>query len=328
MPFVRFRAIFDDHADFAIFSHVDPDGDALGSSLALAWALRERGRGAVVINESPVPQNLRFLPGAETIRRPSQFQRPFDAALVLDCSSLERIGPGAAALVSPKAAIACIDHHVGNAAFGNPRLVVPEASATAELVHDLLAAIDMPITPDMAQCLYVGLASDTGAFRFQNTTPKALRLAARLVDHGAKPAEAADWLYSQKSPGSLRILGLALASLESLAGGTVSVLTISRSMFDRAEATSEDADGIVQYAKSLLGARVGVLLQEVEPGQVRISFRSDGTVDVNEFAARFGGGGHRVAAGAKISGDLPTVRETVLSALEHAVNGGPPASRR
>jgi len=328
MPFERFRAYFDDHTDFAIFSHVDPDGDALGSSLALAWALRDRGRGAVVINESPVPQNLRFLPGAETIRQPAAFTRPFDTAIVLDCSSLERLGPGAAALVSPQATIACIDHHVGNAGFGDPRMVVPEASATAELVHDLLTAIDMPITPDIAQCLYVGLASDTGVFRFQNTTPKALRLGARLVDHGAKPAEAADWLYAQKSPGSLRILGLALASLESLAGGSICALTISRSMFDRAEATPEDADGIVQYAKSILGARVGVLLQEAVPGQVRLSFRSDGTVDVNEFAGRFGGGGHRVAAGAKITGDLATVRETVLQALEHAVNGGSPAPRR
>lgn len=327
MPFERFRAFFDDHTDFAIVSHVDPDGDALGSSLALAWALRDRGRGAVVINESPVPQNLRFLPGAETIRRPEAFDRTFDTVVVLDCSSLERLGPGAAARVAPDAAIACIDHHVGNAGFGDPRLVVPEASATAELVHDLLVAIDAPITPEIAQCLYVGLASDTGAFRFQNTTPKALRLAARLVDHGAKPAEAADWLYAQKTPGSLRILGLALASLESRADGQVSALTISRSMFDRAEATPEDADGIVQYAKSLLGSRVGVLLQEVTPGQVRISFRSDGSLDVNEFASRFGGGGHRVASGAKVSGDLSTIREMVLEALERALNGGPPPPR-
>jgi phosphoesterase RecJ-like protein len=327
MPFERFRAFMDAHTDFAIFSHVDPDGDAIGSSLALAWALRDRGRGVVVVNESPLPATLRFLPGADTVRLPGAFNRIFDAVFVLDCSSLERLGPNAAALVAPGARIACIDHHVGNAGFGDPRLVVPEASATAELVHDLLAACDAPLTPEIAQCLYVGLASDTGAFRFQNTTPKALRLAARLVDHGARPSEAAEWLYAQKSEGSLRILGLALASLEARAGGRVSAMTISRSMFDRAEATPEDADGIVQYAKSLLGARVGVLLQEVAPGQVRISFRSDGSVDVNEFASRFGGGGHRVAAGAKVAGDLATVREQVLGALEHAVNGGSPAPR-
>ncbi|HSQ60118.1 MAG TPA: bifunctional oligoribonuclease/PAP phosphatase NrnA [Acidobacteriota bacterium] len=334
MPFERFRAFFDAHTDFALFAHVDPDGDAIGSALALAWALRDMGRGAVVINESPVPANLKFLPGAETIRTPDAFEgargRTFDTVIVLDCSSLDRLGPRAAALVAPNARVACVDHHVGNAGFGDPRLIVPEASATAELVHDILEACHAPITPEIAQCLYTGLASDTGAFRFQNTTPKALRLAARLVDHGAKPSEVAEQLYAQKSAGSLRILGLALASLEARADGQVSAMTISRSMFDRAEASPEDADGIVQYAKALLGARVGVLLQETAPGQVRISFRSDGSVDVNEFASRFGGGGHRVAAGAKISGDLSSVRERVLEALEHAVNGvngGPPASR-
>lgn len=328
MPFERFRAFFDAHTDFAIFSHVDPDGDAIGSSLGLAWALREMGRGAVVINESPLPATLAFLPGAETVRRPDAFRSPFDAVVVLDCSSLERIGPNAASLVAPGAAIACVDHHVGNASFGEPRLVVPEASATAELIHDLLDACQVPLTPETAQCLYTGLASDTGAFRYQNTTPKALRLAARLVDHGAKPSLVADWLYSKKSAGSLRILGLALASLESRANGQVSALTISRGMFDRAEASSEDADGIVQYAKSLTGARVGVLFQEFAPGQVRLSLRSDGTVDVNEVAGQFGGGGHRVAAGARLEGELSAVRETVLGALEHAVNGGSPASRR
>lgn len=328
MPFERFRAFFDAHTDFALFSHENPDGDAIGSSLGLAWALRDMGRGAVVINESPLPANLTFLPGAETVRLPAAFTNTFDAVIVIDCASLERLGPNAARLVAPGAAIACIDHHVGNAGFGDPRLVVPEASATAELVHDLLDACQVPLTPETAQCLYTGLASDTGGFRFQNTTPKALRLAARLVDHGAKPSQVADWLYARKTAGSLRILGLALASLESRADGQVSAMTVSRGMFDRAEASAEDADGIVQYAKSLTGARVGVLFQEFAPGQVRISFRSDGTVDVNELAGRFGGGGHRVAAGARMDGDLASVRETVLGALEHAVNGGSPASRR
>ena len=329
MPFERFRAFFDAHTDFAIFSHVDPDGDAIGSSLGLAWALRDMGRGVVVVNESPVPLTLRFLPGADTIRRPAEIQAPFDTAIVMDCSSLERLGPNASKLVAPNAVVACVDHHVGNAGFGNPRLVVPEASSTAELVHDLLDACALPLTPEIAQCLYTGLASDTGAFRFQNTTPKALRLAARLVDHGAKPSLVSDWLYAKKSAGSLRILGLALASLESRVNGQLSALTISRAMFERAEAAPEDADGIVQYAKSLNGARVGVLIQETGPGEVRLSLRSDGTVDMNEFAGRFGGGGHRVAAGAKVSGDLNAVKERVLGELERVLmNGRSPASHR
>jgi len=324
----RFREFIDRRDGFLILSHQDPDGDALGSSLALEAALRNRGKRAVTANESPVPESLRFLPGWDSVRLAADLTEAYGAVFVLDCSSLDRVGPSAERLVRPDAAVACIDHHAGgNKGFGDPRLVDVEASATAELVHDLLQGVGLPITPEIAACLYAGIASDTGAFRYLNTTPKILRLAARLVEEGADPALTAEALYARKSAGSLRILGLALASLESRAEGQVAALTISRDMFDRARATPEDADGIVQYAKALQGSRVGVLIQEPLPGEVRISFRSDGSVDVNQVAGRFGGGGHRNAAGARVKGELLPVREAILSAVERAVNGGPASPR-
>lgn len=323
----RFREFLSRHDEFLILSHQDPDGDALGSSLALQAALKARGKRVTTANESPVPESLRFLPGWETIRVAAQVPEKFSAVFVLDCSSLERVGPSAERLVARDATVACVDHHAGNEGFGDPRLVDVEASATAELVHDLLEAVGLPITPEIAACLYAGIASDTGAFRYLNTTPKILRLAARLVEEGADPALTAEALYARKSAGSLRILGLALASLESRAAGQLAALTISRDMFDRARATPEDADGIVQYAKSLLGARVGVLLQEPMPGEIRISFRSDGSVDVNRVAGVFGGGGHRNAAGARVKGELGQVREAILNAVEQAMNGGPASPR-
>jgi len=322
-----FRAFIDAHDDFLILSHIDPDGDAVGSSLGLAWALRPLGKRVTVANDSPLPASLHFLPGWETVRLARDLPEPFRAVFVVDCSSLDRVGPSAVAAIAPGAAIACVDHHAGTDGFGNPRLVDVEASATAELIHGILEAGGLPIGPETAACLYAGIASDTGAFRFQNTTPHVLRLAARLVEHGADPSRTALSLFGRKSPASLRVLGLALASLESRAAGQVSVLTISRAMFDEAQAAPEDADGIVQYAQSVNGARIGVLIQETAPGEVRISFRSDGTVDVNDVAGRFGGGGHRNAAGARLRGELAVVRETVLQALEQAVNGGPPAPR-
>ena len=326
-PYERFREFLKRHDEFLILSHQDPDGDALGSSLALQAALRAQGKRVTTANESPVPESLRFLPGWESIRVAAEVPEKFGAVFVLDCSSLERVGPTAERLVAPVAAVACVDHHAGNEGFGDPRLVDVEASATAELIHDLLEAIGLPIGPEIAASLYAGIASDTGAFRYLNTTPKILRLAARLVEEGADPAMTAEALYARKSAGSLRILGLALASLESRASGQLAALTISRDMFDRARATAEDADGIVQYAKSLLGARVGVLIQEPTPGEVRISFRSDGSVDVNRVAGVFGGGGHKNAAGARVKGDLEKVREAILSAVEQAMNGGPASPR-
>jgi phosphoesterase RecJ-like protein len=327
LPHAAFRAFLDAHDDFLILSHIDPDGDAVGSSLGLAWAIRPTGKRVTVANDSPLPANLRFLPGWEEVRLAREVPGPFHAVFVLDCSSLDRVGQPALALIAPDAAVACVDHHAGTDGFGDPRLVDIEASATAELIHDILHACGLPIGPEAAACLYAGIASDTGAFRFQNTTPHVLRLAADLVERGADPSRTALSLFGRKSPASLRVLGLALASLESRASGKVSVLTISRAMFDQAQAAPEDADGIVQYAQSVNGALIGVLIQETAPGEVRISFRSDGTVDVNDIAGRFGGGGHRNAAGARLRGDLAVVRESVLSALEQAVNGGPPAPR-
>lgn len=327
MTHAAFRAFIDAHDDFLILSHIDPDGDAVGSSLGLAWALRPLGKRVTVANDSPLPASLHFLPGWETVRLARDLPEPFRAVFVVDCSSLDRVGPTGVGAIASGAAIACVDHHAGTDGFGDPRLVDVEASATAELIHGILEACGLPIGPETAACLYAGIASDTGAFRFQNTTPHVLRLAARLVERGADPSRTAVSLFGRKSPASLRVLGLALASLESRAAGKVSALTISRAMFDEAQAVSEDADGIVQYAQSVNGARVGVLIQETAPGEVRISFRSDGSVDVNDVAGRFGGGGHRNAAGARLKGELSVVRETVLQALEQAVNGGPPAPR-
>jgi bifunctional oligoribonuclease and PAP phosphatase NrnA len=328
LPHDRFRVFIDAHPEFLILSHIDPDGDAIGSCLALDGALRGIGKETTVVNESPLPDSLRFLPGSERVLLPAAVRRTFSAAFVLDCSSLDRTGSAAAGLVAPGAAVANIDHHAANDGFGEPKLVNVEASSTTELVAEILDACAIPFGPEEAQCLYVGLASDTGAFRYPNTTPHALRLAARLIEHGARPAAAADELYGRKSERSLRILGLALNSLESRAKGQIGAITISRQMFEQAHATPEDADGIVQFAKSLVGTRVGILIQETAPGEVRLSLRSDGSVDVNEVAGRFGGGGHKNAAGAKVRGDLVQVRGAVLDALDQAVNGGLPPPRR
>ena len=327
MPYDDFRRFIDERDEFLILSHIDPDGDAIGSSLGLHWALEALGKKVVTANESPLPDGLRFLPGSEWVKQPAQVARVFDSVFILDCSSIDRVGPKAAALIGPDARVANVDHHAANDGFGDPKLVNVEASATAELIYEILEAYGAPIAPETADCLYVGIASDTGAFRYQNTTPRTLRLAARLVERGARPSATADALYGRKSEASLRILGMALASLEKRGGGQVGALTISRDMFDKAHATPEDADGIVQFAKSLDGARVGVLIQEVAPGEVRLSFRSDGTLDVNEIAGRFGGGGHRNAAGARVRGELEKVRGAVLDALDRAVNGGSPPPR-
>jgi phosphoesterase RecJ-like protein len=327
VPFDRFRAFIDAFDSALITSHVDPDGDAVGSCLGLYHALRGMGKDVVVALESPLPANLRFLPGADAIRSPEAVGRRYRAAWALDCSGLDRAGRVVPVCLEPDAHVANVDHHVGNDGFGDPRLINPEASATAELVHDVLDGYGVPLGPETAQCLYTGILSDTGSFRFQNTTARSLRLAARLAEHGARAADVAEELYMKRSAGSLRILGLALASLEERGGGQIGALTITREMFQRARASADEADGIVQFAKALEGTRVGVLIQEVGPEEIRASLRSDGSVDVNAVAGRFGGGGHRTAAGVRVRGRLEDVRRDLLLAIEQAVNGGPPPPR-
>ena len=321
--FDGFEPFIQGASTFLITAHVDPDGDAVGSCLGLLGALEYLGKEGQVILESPLPDNLAFLPGASRIRRPAEDPRRFDHAFVLDSSSLDRVGTVATSSLAPGARIAVIDHHWGNGGFGAPRLVNPEASATAELIYDLIESLLVPITPEIATCLYTGILSDTGGFRYANTSARTLRVSARLVEHGAQAPAVAEALYATKTAPSLRILGLALASLETRSEGRIGVMTISRAMFDEAGAKTEDADGIVQYAKALAGARIGVLIQETAPGEIRASLRSDGTVDVNEVASRFGGGGHRNAAGLRVRGALETVRQDIFRALEQAMNGGP-----
>jgi phosphoesterase RecJ-like protein len=310
--------------EFLITAHVDPDGDAVGSCLGLKLALNHLGKTADVVLESPIPETLLFLPEAKSIRRPEEIQKRYDAAFVLDSSSLDRAGNVAERCLNPDAKVAVIDHHWGNDGFGDVRLVNPESSATAELVYDLIELLRVPISPEIAECLYTGILSDTGGFRYANTSSRTLRVAAKLVERGARAPLVAEALYATKTAPSLRILGLALASLETRSGGRIGAMTISRDMFETAGAKPEDADGIVQYAKSLAGARVGLLVQEVAPNEIRASLRSDGTVDVNAVASQFGGGGHRNAAGLRVRGDLERVRSDLFQALEKAMNGGPP----
>jgi len=324
--FAGFEAFLAGRDEFLVTAHIDPDGDAVGSCLALALALRQMGKAPEVVLDSPLPDALRFLPGASTILRPDQVRKKFDSAFVLDSSSLDRTGSVPERCLNPGARIAVIDHHWGNDGFGDIRLVNPEASATAELVYDMIEFLRIPISPEIAEGLYAGILSDTGGFRYANTSSRTLRVAARLVERGARASLVADALYATKTAPSLRILGMALASLETRSGGRIGAMTISRDMFEQAGATPEDADGIVQYAKALAGARVGILVQEVAPNEIRASLRSDGTVDVNQVASLFGGGGHRNAAGLRVRGDLQRVRNDLYEALERAMNGGSPPS--
>ncbi len=300
---------------FLITSHVDLDGDAVGSELGLGLALEKMGKKVVVMNQDPLPSRYGFLPGQHLLSAPSETIDGVGAALVLDCTSLARIGEVERTLASGDFPIINIDHHDSNVRFGNVNLVRPDACAAAVLILELVRELGGSIGPDVATCLYTAVLAETGSFRLSNTTREALTASAGLVEEGADPAAIAAEVYGRKVPDALKVIGEALCSLEVAHGGDTSVLYLERAQVERSGIGGDQLEGVVNFAMSVEGARVAVFLRELSDGVIKVSLRSDGTVDVDLIAREFGGGGHSNAAGARVQGTLAEVKENVLGRI-------------
>lgn len=286
---------------FVLACHQRPDGDALGSALALARALRKIGKDVVVVAEDGVPELFRFIPESETVVS-STSRRNFGIGMLVDSEGLKRVGSAADAVMSAKTT-ACIDHHLPDGEFGEIRIVDSTASSTAELLLDFLYENNVPIDSVMADQLMAGIVNDTGAFRFANATPKTFQAAARLMRLGAKPSVAAREIYENKPIRALRLLGRALESIRTDADGVVAWAVITQQDLQELGATDADTDSIVSVVAQVKGPKVAILFREIKPDSIRISLRSRDGVDVNRIARVFGGGGHAAAAGCHV--DLP-----------------------
>ncbi len=303
---------------FLVTSHVDPEGDALGSQLALASILAELGKDVVVVNHDLPPERYTFMPGVERIVQPAVVaNRHFDTAFVLDCAAIERIGSVRERLDGVR--LVNIDHHRSNTLFGHVNHVEPETCASGMIVYRLNEELGLGLDQSKATNIYVGIITDTGNFRYSNTTPEVLRVGSRLIETGIDSARIASLLFATKPIGALRLLGVALTVLTPELGGRVGLIVLDRETVARTGAQQADFEGIVNYAKHLAGTDVGVLMREVEGADVKVSFRAEGAVDVDHVARRFGGGGHRNAAGARLPGPLAEARSRVLAALAEAL---------
>lgn len=298
--------------------HVNPDGDSLGSMLALTLALRSLGKDAVPLSHHSVPEIYRWLPGQEGIA-PSTDRRDFDMAVVLDTGSLDRVGEGPRPAIASAASSLCIDHHVAEGRFGDLRLTNTRVAATGELVYRLLKVLGVPMNTDISNCLMCAIVTDTGGFRFANTTASAFRTAGALMRHGACPAAVSELVFERRSLASLKLLGRALDSLQVSEDGLIAWARITAEDYQNLGATDEDTEGIVSHVRAVRGTRVGVLFREVPGKKVRISLRGRGAVDLNAVAAQFGGGGHRLAAGCTHDPPLLAAETDVLSAVRRAL---------
>jgi phosphoesterase RecJ-like protein len=298
---------------FLIACHENPEGDAIGSELALALALREMGKTATVLNADPVPSNLLFLPGSDTVVFAEDGSK-YDVAVVVDCGSPERTGRVAQELRKCPLLVN-IDHHRTNGDLGELSLVDPDAAATGLLIHRVLSAMKFEIGLDVATNIYVAVLTDTGSFHYGSSSPEAFEVAGEMVRRGVDPWAVAEQVYETQSAHRLRLLGRVLDSLDVSSDGRVACITTMREDL-REFASGKDAlEGFINYPRSIVGVEVAVSFREEEGSVFRVSFRSKGRVDVSAVAARFGGGGHRNAAGCTVPGTLADVKKRVLEAL-------------
>lgn len=312
------------HRRFVLTTHVNPDGDGLGSEVAMALYLRGCGKDVAVINEGAVPHNYAFL--AESCPIASFAPEPATAAvadaevlMVLDTSVPARLGGMARFLGRPGLAVVVLDHHLGEAGFAALAYVTPHACATGELVYDFVRRHPEAWTLPLAEALYTALVTDTGSFRFSNTDPAAHAMAAHLLELGVRPEPLVAVIYQHRHPDRLRFIGEVLRGLALAADGSVAWLTIERATMRRFAVDGADTEGLVDFPRTIPGVEAVALFTEAVDGGVKVSFRSAGTVDVDAVARGFGGGGHRAAAGATLPGPLPEARERVLARLGEAV---------
>jgi len=314
----KITGVIREHDKIVVLEHEKPDGDCVGSGLALVQALRALGKRALLVSQDTHPSMYDFLPGRSFYTRVG-YLKPEDfcpeVAIFLDCTGPERTGK-ALELTSASKVWVNIDHHISNSYFGQLNLVDPKASSVGELVLGLIEALDVAITEDIATCIYVAIVTDTGGFRYQNTTPKALRIAAKLMDIGVKASEVADHVFETRSLSSLLLLKEALGTLKIYEKGRLATITVTREMMRVAGASMDETEGIINYPRSIPGVEVAVFFKETEDGKgVHVSFRSKSNVNVAEIASSLGGGGHPRASGAFLPGSVQEVSNKVLSAF-------------
>jgi phosphoesterase RecJ-like protein len=298
--------------EFLITSHINPEGDAIGSQIAIARLLRKLGKKSVMLDDSPVPNVLRFMKGSEDISKEMPRDFNFQAIIILDSPDLARIGR-VKEFIKKDSVIINIDHHISNVNFGKFNWVEPDFSSAGEMVYDLFKAFKAKIDLDDAIALYAAIMTDTGSFKYSNTVSKTHRIAAELVDIGVKPYEMHTKIYETSSIQDTNLLGEVLQTMKLTEDGKIAWLWVTKEMLKKTKASLEGTEGIINFARSIDGVEIAILFRETGTDErVKVSFRSKGNVDVNKLAGSFGGGGHPTASGCTVLGKPEDVEKKVL----------------
>jgi phosphoesterase RecJ-like protein len=296
---------------FVMTSHSRPDGDAIGSQLAMAYALRALGKEVRLVDKDPAPPQFQTFPGVQDIEVMSEFHGETDAVFVMECGDLSRTGVKG----FDKYFIVNIDHHPGNTLYGAVNWFDDTAAACGEMVFDVIDALGVPLTPEIATHVYIAVMTDTGGFHYGHITPHTFDICKRCTEAGARPELIARDVYDSSTLGRLRLMGAVLHGLDLEADGRLALVHMSLKMLAECGATHEDSDGLINLALTVKEIESVAFFKEISPECYRISLRSKGDVDVNRVATVFGGGGHKNAAGCSMTGAYPEVRQNLLKEM-------------
>ncbi|WP_438491960.1 DHH family phosphoesterase [Paenibacillus sp. IHBB 3054] len=302
-----------EHDDYLVVSHVQPDGDAVSSTLAVGWLLSCLGKKYTMLNEGPIPKRMEYLWHADEIVNLAEGELPrkYSNVICVDCADFQRVGL-TQRFFAQDALIANIDHHPTNNGYGFVTLIKPDAAATAEILFDLLKTFEVEWDIDIATAIYTGLLTDTGGFRYTNTSPKVMAAVSELLALGVNGPELAETLLEEMTLAQVKVLNRALNTLQLTPQGDVAWVYVTPQDMLECNAANEDLEGIVNYPRNIRGVEVGMLFKVIDETAVKVSLRSAGKVDVAALAQVFGGGGHTRAAGARVEGTLEQAIPRVL----------------
>lgn len=295
---------------FSILTHVSPDGDTLGSGIAMQLLIESMGKTAEVICEEPVPRIYGYLPNASRVVLP-QDAVGYECVISCDCADKQRFKKSDFIFEAAKHTMA-VDHHFTNKGYANANLIVPKASASCEVVYDLIRAMDMPISREMAVCIYTGIVTDTGNLTYSNTTPHSIRIVAELLESGLNITQINRFIYRTVPYVKTRLQGHVLSNMKLEAEGRIGIATVTVGEMDQYGATNEDCEGIVDSVRDVESVRIAVFIREGRDGTYKVSLRSKECADVGRIAGKYGGGGHAAAAGYSSKEPLSTTIANVL----------------
>jgi bifunctional oligoribonuclease and PAP phosphatase NrnA len=305
---------------FVVASHARPDGDAIGSEMAMAYALAALGKSVRVVNRDPPPPTLAGFPGVADIELSDTVDGAFDVAIILECGELARTGVAGL----DRGLVINIDHHPGNSGYGDLTWFDASAAACAELVFDLIVALGVPMTRAIAEHVYVAILTDTGGFHYSGISPRTFDICRQTLEAGADPVAIARVVFDSNSLGRLRLLGSILNAMNIAGGGRIAVLRLDEQVLGAADATLDDADGLINMPLTVKTIDASVFLKHVAGDEYRVSLRSKGAVDIGTVARSLGGGGHTNAAGCTVHGSAASVAELVTAKVEDAIERAAP----